>query len=102
MLKTELQIIGGARKRSCVYVMTGARPDPLLGDKEAEGLVIIMFHPEERTEEEETTRHTSRGRRKNPLAKGPGSSEGFPTHIAANNISIPAKLRMTGIIVSTE
>ena len=48
MFKTTLTIASGASKRTWVYVVAGARPEPLLGDHDAEDLGIISLHPEGR------------------------------------------------------
>ena len=48
MFKTVLQTVSGAWKRSWVYVVAGARPEPLLGDEDAEDLGVVTFHPEGR------------------------------------------------------
>ena len=48
MFKTTLTTSSGALKRTWVYVVAGARPEPLLGDHDAEDLGIISFHPEGR------------------------------------------------------
>ena len=46
MFKTTLTTSSGAMKRTWVYVVAGARLEPLLGDRNAKDLGIISFHPE--------------------------------------------------------
>ena len=48
MFKTTLTTSSSAMKRTWVYVVAGARPEPLLGDHDEEDLRIISFHPEGR------------------------------------------------------
>ena len=48
MFKTTLETASGAQKRTWVYVVAGTRPEPLLGDHDAEDLGVITFHPEGR------------------------------------------------------
>ena len=57
MFKTTLTTASGATKRTWVYVVAGARPEPLLGDHDAEDLGIVSFNPEGRTPEEEIFHH---------------------------------------------
>ena len=45
MFKTTLTTSSGAKKRTWLYVVAGVRPEPLLGDHDAEDLGIISFHP---------------------------------------------------------
>ena len=45
MFKTTLSTSSGATKETWVYVVAGARPEPLLGDHNAEDLGVISFHP---------------------------------------------------------
>ena len=61
--------------------MAGARPEPLLGDHDAEDLGIISFNPEGHSPEEEQ------------------EGEIFED---VNNVSIPAMLRKAGKEVITE
>ena len=49
MFKTTLTTASGASKRTWVYVVAGARPEPLLGDHNTEDLGIISFNPEGRS-----------------------------------------------------
>ena len=81
MFKTTLTTASGATKRTWVYVVAGARPEPLLGDHDAEDLGIVSFNPEGRAPKEE---------------KGDGSYEDV------NKVSIPAMLRQAGKRVITE
>ena len=46
MFKTTLTTASRATKRTWVYVVAGARPEPLLADHDAEDLGIIRFNPE--------------------------------------------------------
>ena len=48
MFRTELRTITGAWKTCWVYVVYRARPEPLLGDSDAEEVGIVTFHPEGR------------------------------------------------------
>ena len=48
MFKTILTTSSGATKRTWVYVVAGARPEPLLEDHNVEDLGIISFNPEGR------------------------------------------------------
>ena len=45
MFKTTLNTSSSATKETWVYMMAGARPEPLLGDHNAEDLGVISFHP---------------------------------------------------------
>ena len=72
MFKTTIKAAGGANKVTWVYVVGGTRPEPLLGDEDAEDLGVISFHPEGRQE------------------------------TVIKNISVPDRLRKTGITVDTE
>ena len=74
MFKTTLTTARGATKRTWVYVVAGARPEPLLGDHDAEDLGIIAFNPD----------------------------GGAPKEEDVNKVSIPAKLRQAGKRVITE
>ena len=46
MFKMTLTTSSGATKRTWVYVVAGARPEPLLEDRDAEDLGIISFNLE--------------------------------------------------------
>ena len=48
MFRTTLVTTSGARKETWVYVVAGARPEPLQGDHDAADLGIVTFHPEGR------------------------------------------------------
>lgn len=48
MFRTTVATIKGTTCKSWVYVVAGHRPEPLLGDKDAERLGIITFNPEGR------------------------------------------------------
>ena len=48
MFKTTLTTSSGAMKRIWVYMVAGARLEPLLGDHNATDLGIISFHPKGR------------------------------------------------------
>ena len=50
MFKATIQTVSGARKRTWVYVVDGIRPEPLLGEEDAEYLGVITLHLEGRTE----------------------------------------------------
>ena len=81
MFKTTLTTASRASNRTWVYVVAGARPEPLLGDHDAEDLGIISFNPEGRSPEEEQ------------------EGEDFED---INNVSIPTMLRQAGKEVITE
>ena len=81
MFKTTLTTARRATKRTWVYVVAGARPEPLLGDHDAEDLGIVSFKPEGRAPEEEH--------------EGKNCEDG-------NNVSIPAMLRQAGKKVITK
>ena len=81
MFKTTLTTASGATKRNWVYVVAGSRPEPLLGDHNAEDLSIVSFNPEGRAPEEET---------------------GGENYEDVNKVSIPAMLRQAGKRVITE
>ena len=68
---------------SRVYVVAGVRPEPLLGDHDAEDLGIISFHPEGR------------------LLQG-CDSDVDNNFKDVRNVSIPAKLRKAGKEVITK
>ena len=53
MVKTEIRTKKGARRRSWVYIVGGHKPEPLLGDRDAEELGIVTFNPEGREPEQE-------------------------------------------------
>ena len=72
MFQTTIKVAGGASKITWVYVVVGTKPEPLLGDEDAEDLGVISFHPEGRQEAE------------------------------IRNISVPSRLREAGIKVDTE
>ena len=48
LIKTEIKTKQGARKMTKIYIVDGFRPEPLLGDKDAEYLGYITFHREGR------------------------------------------------------
>ena len=75
MFKTTLTTSSGATKRTWVYVVAGARPEPLLGDHNTD-LGIISFHPEGRQHQ--------------------GSDDDDESYEDVMNVSIPAKLRKAG------
>ena len=52
MVRTEIRTKKGARRSSWVYIVGGHRPEPLLGDKDAEALGIVTFNPEGRAPEQ--------------------------------------------------
>ena len=82
MFKTTLTTSSGAMKRTWVYMVAGARPEPLLRVHDAEDLGIISFHPEGRPHQ--------------------GSDEDDESYEDVINISIPAKLRKAGKEVITK
>ena len=82
MFKTTLTTSSSATKRTWVYVVAGARPEPLLGDHNAEDLGIISFHPEGHSHQ--------------------GSDEDDKSYEDVMNVSIPAKLRKVGKEVITK
>jgi hypothetical protein len=87
MFKTEVSTERGARSTTWVYVVEGHRPEPLLGEKDAEALGIIVFHAEGRMpNESETCGRSQEDRGVRSVKAG----------------SIPGKLREAGINVKTE
>ena len=76
MFQTELVAPSGAKTTTWVYVVSGTRPEPLLGEKDAEALGIITF---------------------NPQGRPPRTNE--QSHSVCQ-ISIPAKLRKAGFSVA--
>ena len=72
MFKTMITAAGEASKQTWVYVVGGTRPEPLLGDEDAEDLGVISFTPE--------------GKQVDNI----------------KHISVPDRLRQTGIKVDTE
>ena len=48
MFRTTLITKKGAKKETWVYIVAGTKPEPLLGDADAEDLGIIEFNPEGR------------------------------------------------------
>ena len=81
MFKTTLTTASVATKRTWVYVVVGARPEPLLGDHDAKDLGIVSFNPDGCSPEEEQ------------------EGENFED---VNNVSIPAMLRKAGKKVITK
>lgn len=82
MFKTTLVTPRGARTTTWVYIVAGTRPEPLLGDQDAESLGIIKYNP--------------KGRPATAL-----ETEATVNHVE-QRASIPAKLRRAGITVCTE
>ena len=48
MVRTEIRTIKGAKKRSWVYIVGGHRSEPLLRDRDAETLGIVVLKVEGR------------------------------------------------------
>ena len=46
MFKMTLEVVNGGKKETWVYIMQGYKPEPLLGDHDADDLGIITFNPE--------------------------------------------------------
>ena len=80
MFQASLRSTGGAHKETWIYVVDGDRPEPLLGEDDAEDLGIIVFNP-------------AGGRVYNIET---GQKQG-----GANRTGIPDKLRKAGIRVET-
>ena len=82
MVRQEVRTITGAKKRSCVYIVGGQRPEPLLGDRDAEFLGIVVFMAE---------------------GRGPTHSEQEEEFKVKKmrEKSIPEKLRAAGLAVNT-
>ena len=75
MFRTTVATSRGATCRSWVYVVAGHRPEPLLGDKDAERLGIISFRPEGREPtEEERSSWSSRVKRLRTGPRGEGQA----------------------------
>ena len=75
MFKTNFTTASGATKRTWVYVVAGARSEPLLGDHDAEELGIVNFKPE---------------------GHAPEGEKGGESHEDGHKVSIPAMLRQAG------
>ena len=82
MFKTTLTTSSSVTKRTWVYVVVGARLEPLLGNHDVQDLEIISFHPEGRPHQ--------------------GSDEDDKSYEDVMNVSIPAKLRKAAKEVITE
>ena len=91
MFKTRLTTKKGAKKDTVVYVVGGTRPEPLLGDADAEDLGIIVFKAEGR----EATKEEKEGKEEEKVNKVNEDNE-------HKGRSIPSKLRRAGKIVKTE
>ena len=46
MVRTEIRTVKGAKRRSWVYIVGGYRPEPYLGETDAEALGIVVFNAE--------------------------------------------------------
>ena len=90
MFQTTLVTPRGARQTSWVYVVGGTRPEPLLGEVDAEALGIIRFKPNGRAatvdELDNTVSHMDTG------------TEEQNSHC----VSIPEKLRRAGLTVCSD
>ena len=75
MFHTKITTACGAEKNTWVYVVDGVRPEPLLGEEDAEYLGIIKFNP---------------------------NGEKRTTQVRRNEASIPSKLRNAGMKLQTE
>ena len=80
-VRTTLQTKRGAKKETWVYIVAGTRPEPLLGEEDAEDLGIIQFLPE---------------------GRAATSQEREVGHIEKAKASIPERLRRSGLTVQTE
>ena len=85
MFKTWIETRSGAKKHTWVYVVGGTKPEPLLGDKDAEDLGIITFNAAGKEVPQNIT---------------PQSVQKIA--VQQTNKSIPQKLRDAGIHVRTE
>jgi hypothetical protein len=99
MFRTEVTTARGATSGSWVYVVGGHKPEPLLGDKDAERLGIIKFRPEGR----EPTLAEERNRRRVSRLQERGRSDtrGGARAREGPEASIPGKLRRAGITIET-
>jgi hypothetical protein len=52
MVRTEMRKEEGVRRSSWVYIVGGQKPEPLLGDRDAEALGIVTFNLEGREPEQ--------------------------------------------------
>ena len=91
IFKTRLTTKKGAKKDTVVYVVGGTRPEPLLGDADAEDLGIIVFKAEGR----EAPKEEKEGKEEEKVNKVNEDNE-------HKGRSIPSKLRRAGKIVKTE
>ena len=87
MFTTDLVTRRGARKQTQVYVVAGHRPEPLLGDTDAEDLGFVTFDPKGRkaTEEEEQLKQKE--------LSAAGKTEGVTVRNIKAGSSIPDKIR---------
>ena len=118
MVKTTIATRSGVAKRTWVYIVAGDRPEPLLGDHDAEDLGIISFHPEGRMEDKQEQgqggpegHHVQRCPSTTGQCTRLDSSSSAPkchpkphshTQETVRSLSIPAKLRRAGKEVVTE
>ena len=89
MFQTDLKSTGGGYTTTWVYVVDGDRPEPLLGEGDAEDLGIIVFNPEGMDTSKVNGIRTSMKQQKAEV-KETGTGTG-----------IPNKLRKAGIKVET-
>ena len=82
MVRTEIRTEKEARRSSWVYIVGGHKPEPLLGDRDAEALGIVTFNPEGREPEQ-------------------SELEEVNTVQKLKERSLPEKLRAAGFTVNT-
>ena len=88
MCRTTIRSSKGATGRSWIYIVGGHKPEPLLGDKDAESLGIVTFNPDGRepTSSELEQLELEEGRTVKKMQER----------------SIPEKLRKAGFTVDTQ
>ena len=96
MVNTELVTKKGARKKTDVYVVGGTRPEPLLGDTDAEDLGIIIFVAEGR----EATEQEKKMKTGETVARVKKEEEEL-TQEQKKSSSIPNMLRRAGKKIDT-
>ena len=96
MFSTTLTTSLGIKCTTWVYVVDGTRPEPLLGDRDAEALGIISFHPEGRLPDPELVTHMQ------PSKNNARQQSVKNVQIQEKQASIPSKLRKAGINVQTQ
>ena len=93
MFQADLKSTGGGYKRTWIYVVDGDRPEPLLGEDDAEDLGIIVFNP--------AGKDTSQVYNIDAGQKQGGANPGGSLPDIVKKTGIPNRLRKAGIKVET-